>query len=121
MRSTEARVYRADSPDYGRTWTQPLPTGLPNNNSGLDATRLEDGRIALVYNPVEKNWGPRTPLHLVLSQNNGATWGKPIVLEGEPGEYSYPAVIAVPGGLVTCYTHCRKQVRCRQFALTDLP
>jgi len=120
MRSSEARVYRADSSDYGRTWTQPLPTDLPNNNSGLDATRLEDGRVALVYNPVGKDWGARTPLHLVLSEDNGATWGEPIVLEDAPGEYSYPAVIAVPGGLVTCYTHCRKQIRCRQFSLSDL-
>ena len=120
MRSTEGHVYRADSADYGRTWTTPVPTDLPNNNSGLDATRLEDGRVALVYNPVEKNWGPRTPLHLVLSADNGATWGEPIVLEDEPGEYSYPGIIAVPGGLVTCYTHCRKQIRVRQFSLADL-
>jgi predicted neuraminidase len=120
MRSSEDRIYRADSADYGRTWAGPVRTDLPNNNSGLDATRLEDGRVALVYNPVEKNWGPRTPLHLVLSEDNGATWGPPIVLEDEPGEYSYPGIIAVPGGLVTCYTHCRKQVRVRQFALADL-
>jgi hypothetical protein len=30
-------------------------------------------------------------------------------------------VIAVPGGLVTSYTHCRKQVRVRQFRLDELP
>ncbi len=121
MRSTEAAVYRSDSADYGRTWSAPVPTDLPNNNSGLDATRLEDGRVALVYNPIGKNWGARTPLHLVLSADNGATWSQPVVLEDEPGEYSYPAVIAVPGGLVTSYTHCRKQIRCRQFTFADLP
>jgi predicted neuraminidase len=121
MRSSEGHVYRADSADYGRTWAPPVATTLPNNNSGLDATRLEDGRVALVYNPVEKNWGPRTPLHLVLSEDNGTTWGKPIVLEDEPGEYSYPGIIPVPGGLVTCYTHRRKQIRVRQFSLSELP
>ena len=120
MRSTEGRVYRADSADYGRTWTAPIATDLPNNNSGLDATRLEDGRIALVYNPVGGNWGPRTPLHLVLSADNGATWKAPVVLEDSPGEYSYPAAIAVPGGLALCYTHCRKQIRVRSFALAEL-
>ncbi len=121
MRSSEGQVYRTDSADYGRTWTDPVATDLPNNNSGLDATRLEDGRVALVFNPVGKNWGPRTPLHLMLSADNGANWSVPLVLEDQPGEYSYPAVIAVPGGVATTYTHCRKQVRFRQFRLDELP
>lgn len=43
-------VYRCVSRDAGHTWTVPEPAGLPNNNSSVQATRLADGRVALVYN-----------------------------------------------------------------------
>ncbi|PSK98417.1 putative neuraminidase [Murinocardiopsis flavida] len=43
-------VYESRSDDGGGTWSAPVPTALPNNNSSIQATRLDDGRIALVYN-----------------------------------------------------------------------
>lgn len=43
-------VYRSTSDDRGRTWTPPRPTPLPNNNSSIQAIRLRDGRLAMVYN-----------------------------------------------------------------------
>jgi predicted neuraminidase len=47
-----AWVKRSLSTDGGLTWTAPQPTDLPNNNSSVQATRLADGRIAMVLNPV---------------------------------------------------------------------
>ncbi len=44
------RVYASHSADGGRSWTEPVPTELPNNNSSLQAVRLADGRLAMVYN-----------------------------------------------------------------------
>ena len=44
------RIYASRSSDGGRTWTEPEPTELPNNNSSIQATRLADGRLAVVYN-----------------------------------------------------------------------
>ncbi|TDD21988.1 sialidase family protein [Nonomuraea diastatica] len=44
------RVHASRSEDGGRTWSVPEPTALPNNNSSIQATRLADGRIALVFN-----------------------------------------------------------------------
>lgn len=38
------------SRDSGESWSAPEPTNLPNNNSSIQATRLRDGRIAIVYN-----------------------------------------------------------------------
>ncbi len=33
----------------------------------IAALRLDDGRVLLVYNPVARNWGPRTPLTTCFS------------------------------------------------------
>ena len=93
LRSTEEQIYRADSEDFGKTWSKAYATGLPNNNSGIDVARCEDGTLVLCSNPVAKNWGPRTPITLQISKDNGLTWKKAVVLEDIPGEYSYPCVI----------------------------
>ena len=43
-------ILRSRSSDAGRNWSAPEPTNLPNNNSSIQAARLADGRIAVVYN-----------------------------------------------------------------------
>jgi len=43
-------VYRSTSGDGGLSWTAPVPTGLPNNNSSIQALRLRDGRLAMIFN-----------------------------------------------------------------------
>jgi predicted neuraminidase len=42
-------IYASRSAD-GRSWSQPEPTELPNNNSSIQATVLSDERVALVFN-----------------------------------------------------------------------
>ena len=43
-------VLRSVSSDGGRTWSAPVPTNLPNNNSSVQAIKLRSGKIAIVYN-----------------------------------------------------------------------
>jgi len=43
-------IYASRSDDRGDTWSAPRPTPLPNNNSSIQQTRLQDGRLALVFN-----------------------------------------------------------------------
>jgi predicted neuraminidase len=43
-------VHRSTSGDGGLSWTAPVPTGLPNNNSSIQALRLRDGRLAMIFN-----------------------------------------------------------------------
>ena len=43
-------IYRSRSTDNGETWSAPVPTQLPNNNSSLQQRLLADGRIAVIYN-----------------------------------------------------------------------
>lgn len=110
LRSTEGAIFRSDSTDGGKNWCIAYPTLLPNNNSGIDLVKMESGLLALVYNPVEKNWGKRTPLVVSLSEDNGLTWRQACVLEDDPGEYSYPAVIADREGLLITYTWKRRRI-----------
>jgi len=117
MRTAAGCVVRADSNDSGRTWTDVYKTGIPNNNSGLDALRLEDGRLLLVYNPVGRNWGPRTPLNLAVSSDNGALWNDIASLETTKGEYSYPSIVRTTKGIAISYTWKRERVRCWQIPL----
>jgi len=123
MRTTMGRVWRTDSQDGGKTWAPVSMTALPNNNSGLDALRLDDGRVLLVYNPVGKNWGPRTPLDLAVSSDNGNTWKSIAHLEDNPdldSEFSYPAIVRTASGVAICYTWQRQRVRCWQVPLQTL-
>lgn len=55
-RSSTGRVLRADSEDNGKTWCDMYKTALFNNNSGIDAVKLDDGRWVVVHNPVDRNW-----------------------------------------------------------------
>ena len=95
-------IYESRSSDDGRSWSDPVPTELPNNNSSIQFLRLHDGRLALVFNDssaadaTERRsslydeidggdqpdagqhrafWGaPRAPLTLALSSDGGRTW-----------------------------------------------
>ncbi|MFA6507947.1 MAG: sialidase family protein [Treponemataceae bacterium] len=110
LRSTEGFAYRSDSPDGGKTWSDPYRTDIPNNNSALDLVRLRDGRLVLAHNPVAGNWGDRTPLVLSVSNDYGRTWERGIVLEDGPGEFSYPAIVKGPDTLFVSWTRNRTEI-----------
>ena len=82
-------------------------TVLPNPSAGTDAVTLADGRHLIVYNHTPKG---RTPLNVAVS-SDGRLWAAAVVLEREPGEYSYPAVIQAPDGLIhVTYTWKRQRI-----------
>jgi len=93
-------------------------TELPNPNSGIDAIRLPDGRLVMIYNKSESS---RTPLNLAVSAN-GERWQDFYTLEKDPGEYSYPALIqARNGDLLVTYTWNRTKIRFARFPLSQVP
>lgn len=107
-RSKVGRVVQSWSSDNGKTWTRMRRTDLPNPNSGLDGTVLADGRAVLVYNHTQKG---RSPLNVSLSKG-GRAWEASLLLENEPGEFSYPAVIQTTDGMIhATYTWNRKNIR----------
>lgn len=95
-------IHASRSNDGGRTWSAPEPTELPNNNSSIQAVRLANGHLAMVFNessrenatdrrmslyddlggeavaPITERsafWGaPRAPMTLAISEDEGRTW-----------------------------------------------
>ncbi len=110
MRSKNPRkVCRAESKDGGKTFAPAEPTDLPNPSTGLDVVKLKDGTLFLIYNHTPQG---RTPLSLAKSTDDGKTWAKVQDLEAEPGEYSYPAMIATTTGkLAITYTWRRTHIK----------
>ena len=108
-RTKEKRVAETWSDDQGKTWTPLQLTSLPNNNSGLDAVTLKNGRHLLICNPIEKG---RNKIS-VLSSADGKIWDNLIVLEDQPkGEFSYPAIIQAKDGTVhITYTYNREKIK----------
>lgn len=121
-RSTSSRVFRSDSLDGGETWCLAYDMGLPNNNSGLDLAQLSDGRLVLAFNPRENlpgyYKGPRTPLAVAVSCDNGETFETVKVLEDQPGNYCYPSIIVGENDeIMVTYTWNRLRVAYCSFTL----
>ncbi|MDX1383207.1 MAG: sialidase family protein [Thermoanaerobaculia bacterium] len=111
------RIGETWSSDGGRTWSEPELTALPNPSAGIDAVTLADGRHLLVYNhtsrlPGERpEAGLRSELNLAVS-DDGESWRAALLLERQPGEYSYPAMIlGSDGRLHITYTFRRRGIQ----------
>jgi Neuraminidase (sialidase) len=106
VRTTDGHFWTARSRDKGDTWSEPQRSELKANTSSHNLFRLADGRIALTHGPCPPS--KRTQLTLRISDDDGATWGDPLVLAevedvkpGEPTwdrEVTYPSVAQLKDG-----------------------
>ncbi|MFN4000253.1 sialidase family protein [Algoriphagus sp.] len=113
LRSSAGKIARVDSRDGGKIWSPVYLTDLPNNNSAIEVAHLGGEKIALLYNPVEGNWGDRNIIELAVSLDNGKNWPIRHTVEETPdpdGEFSYPSMILDGDHLVFTYTWNRKKV-----------
>lgn len=102
-------ICAAESCDQGKTWSQAQPISLPNPNSAIDAVNIKGGRVVLVYNHSKEE---RYPLNIGVSEDGGLTWEMKVVLEEEPGEYSYPSIIqALDEKIHITYTWNRTHIK----------
>jgi predicted neuraminidase len=128
-------IYRATSAD-GCKWSHPQPTQLPNNNASVQAFRLRNGHLVIAFDnsgPYLANGrrvsGPRKPLSIALSLDDGKTW--PWVRDLETGdtatkewnsppghdEYSYPTVVEdARGRIVVAYSWQRSTIKVVRFS-----
>lgn len=116
-RSRNEAVISSCSSDNGHTWSTPIALQVPNNNSGIDAITLQDGRFLMVYNHVKATESAyrtkkRTPLNVAVS-NDGIHWDMSLILEDSPvKEYSYPSVIQGKDGMIhVVYTWRREKIK----------
>ncbi len=102
-------IIAAESHDEGVDLDTPTPTQWKNPDSGISMRRLSNGHVLLVFNNQDN---ARTPLHIVRSTDEGRTWGKPLCLETNPGEYSYPSVLQTRDGKIhIIYTFRRYSIK----------
>ncbi|AQS64435.1 hypothetical protein AGRHK599_LOCUS3772 [Rhizobium rhizogenes] len=115
-------VYRTESTDGGLSWSKPLATDVPNNNSSIAAIRLSDGRLAMICNPVSaaQSSDRRASLYDELGEDDGRpdadpsggcvpVWGVPrapvsICLSDDDGR-SFPTRILIEDGPGTCLSN----------------
>jgi alpha-L-fucosidase len=110
-RSQNKNINESWSKDNGQTWSILTPTRLPNNNSGIDAVTLSDGRQMLIFNPITDG---RNELAIAISKD-GINWKVVVSLEKDPdpaAEFSYPAIIqSRDGSIHATYTWNRKLIK----------
>ncbi len=128
-------IYIAHSEDWGDTWSEPVRTELPNNNSSISAIKLRSGALAVVYNPVRANDDPsltvwprlRCPVAVAISEDGGQTW--PYIRLVEPGDgflgksnsvnnrrYEYPVMMqAQDGSIHIAYSYADR--RCVKYVV----
>ena len=93
------RMCRSDSVDGGRTWKPAKALSLPNKNTAVDVTKLYDGILALVYNPVSPKGDSHTPLTIALSMDNGETWPHKLDIETGKEQSGSPSIIPTGTGI----------------------
>jgi len=132
------RIYVSRSDDFGRTWTEPVRTELPNNNASIRAMKLRSGKLAVVYNDVSVNDDPhrtiwpyeRYPVTIALSEDGGETWPYRRHIEAGDGycgsanrngnrRYEYPFILQTKDGLIHAVYAYRTRVWIKHAAFTE--
>ncbi len=80
-----------------RSFSPAIETTLPNPDSGIDCIKLNNGTTLLAHND---SFTERTPLVISISNDDGATWNRKIVLEDGPGEFSRPSLLQSKDGRI---------------------
>jgi len=110
----QTEVFASRTDDGGIRWSPPVPAGLPNPGSGLDAIRLADGRILSAINDGRNG---RDQLRLVVSPDGGRTWERGAIVASESGaEFSYPFLLQTADGTIhLAFTWKREIIQYLEF------
>jgi len=111
---SEPYILQSESSDLGKTWSPPKATALRCPGSGIAMCRLANGHLLLAYNDSPNS--DRTPLNVIRSTDEGATWGDRRTFEADWGEYSYPCLIQDSVGAAhLTYTFRRYAIKHTEF------
>jgi len=110
MRTTHGCQYGCYSNDRGMTWSAPKPTNLVSPCSPATIERIGwTGDLLCVWNDHSGAHrfaeGRRTPLCIAISKDDGRTWSKSRVIEGNPdGWFCYTSMTFVKDRVLL--SHC---------------
>ncbi len=84
-------LWRSESRDMGRTWTEAVKTDIPNPGNKPKLIPMADGRTALIHtpNPVP-GFENRYPLSLWISDDDLESFQDRRMVTNFPGRYCYP-------------------------------
>jgi predicted neuraminidase len=129
------------STDDGLTWSSPVPTNLPNNNSSVQARRLANGDIALVYNHISAANSSDRRLSLYDEIDGDASepvivatpttvaqrpaiWGVPraplSLAISRDGGHSFQRIVDLDTGSGTCLSNNSQEMRNREFSYPSI-
>lgn len=131
-------IYKSISLDNGETWSKPEATDLPNNNSSIQVTTLNNGHLALVFNNMSAEGASERRLSLydeiedddtttdeptVVALDNAektAFWGAPrapmtLAISKDNGK-TWPIQINLDEGDGYCMTNNSKEQLNREFS-----
>jgi len=130
-------IYKSVSHDNGETWSEPVPTTLPNNNSSIQVTTLDNGDLALVFNnmsaagaterrkslydEIEDDSGAKEP---ELVEGRSAFWGAPrapmtFAISKDNGE-TWSVLANLDEGDGYCMTNNSQQMLNREFSYPSI-
>ncbi|EPG6798095.1 sialidase family protein [Klebsiella aerogenes] len=129
-------IWYSQSTDYGESWSAPIPTTLPNNNSSIQATTLSNGDLALVFNDMSAAGASerRASLYDEIDDDDGrkepectgktAFWGAPrapmtVAISADGGK-SWPWMRNLDEGDGYCMTNNSEQKLNREFSYPSI-
>lgn len=128
LRTSLGTVYQSHSRDEGENWTKPTSTGLPAPASTPLLKRIPStGDLLLIWNnfydpkhpEFQAGHGPRNPLTVAISKDEGKTWGNFKDLENRPASSHMSAAVTFVGdkALVTYATQNKKLTEHSKFSV----
>jgi len=108
------KIFVSHTGNAGLSWTNPVPTNLPNPDAGISGLRLSDGRLIVAYNDSTM---ARENFSLAISADNGASWKKLYRIESDPDAFSsYPFMLRTKDGLLhVVFTHDGDDIKMASF------
>jgi len=97
---TKAGISESTSSDRGVTWSEPIPSAIQNVSARFFIRRLASGKLLLVKNgPINVRLPRRSNLKAFLSEDDGRTWGKGLLID-DRAQVSYPDGFQDPEGRI---------------------
>ena len=95
---TKDGISESTSTDKGMTWSTPQPSSIQNPSARFFIRRLASGKLLLVKNgPINVRLPNRTNMKAFLSEDDGKTWGKGLLID-DRASVSYPDGFQAPNG-----------------------